>query len=471
MVEELRSALSLREVPMVEPEAVARIRGLRSMGWGAKRIAREMKMRRNTVRRYLRAGESAEVQVRPGARRLCEGKRRRAEELFAGEAAGNAVVVRELLAKRGVLVSTRTVQRAVREKRQRLRAEALATVRYETAPGEQTQADFGEKRVWIGGALVRVFFLVAVLGFSRCIFVRAMLSERQGEWLSGLVAAFRHFGGVTRTLLVDNAGALVLRHDRRRRVVTFTSGFEAFCRDWGIQARACAPYRAQTKGKTESGVGYVKGNALAGRRFSSLEELQAHLLDWSLKADERIHGTTGERPRERFERERAALGTLPERAVVAPSRRLLRRVASDALVDVDTARYSVPHRLVKDDLEVLVLEDEVVIFRGTLEVARHRRAKEPRERVSTQGTTTGSGGRGRRHRARWRSRRPSRAGRWPRTRRSSKGRCRERARQGPRGGPPRAPAYAARVAAHRRGALGGRSRRADVPGLPRRPPA
>ncbi len=381
MVEELRSALCRREVPMVEPEAVARIRGLRSMGWGAKRIARELKMRRNTVRRYLRGGESAQVQVRPRARRLDEIGCRRAEELFAGEAGGNAVVVRELLAKGGVLASMSTVQRAVREKRQRLRAEALATVRYETGPGEQTQADFGERKVWIADVLVKVFFLVAVLGFSRRIFVRAMLSERQGEWLSSLAAAFRHFGGVTRTLLVDNAGALVLRHDRRRRVLTFTAGFEAFCRDWSIQPRACAPYRAQTKGKTESGVGYVKGNALAGRRFSSLEELQAHLLDWSLKADERIHGTTGERPRERFEKERASLRALPDRDVVIPSRRLLRRVASDALVDVDTARYSVPYRLVKEDLEVLVLEQEVVIFRGTLEVARHRRAKEPRERV------------------------------------------------------------------------------------------
>jgi hypothetical protein len=104
-------------------------------------------------------------------------------------------------------------------------------------------------------------------------------------------------------------------------------------------------------------------------------------LDWSLKADERIHGTTGERPRERFEKERDSLGALPERDVVVPARRLVRRVASDALVDVDTARYSVPHRLVKEELEVLVLEEQVVIFRGALEVARHRRAKEPRQRV------------------------------------------------------------------------------------------
>lgn len=239
MAEEFRSAPSRREVPMVEPEVIVRIRGLGAVGWGARRISREVGVARNTVRRYLRGGEGAGVQIRLGARCLGDGERREAEELFAGEAAGNAVVVRELLAKRGMRASMSTVQRVVREQRQRLRAEALATVRYETAPGEQTQADFGEKIVWIAGLQVKVFFLVAVLGFSRRLFVRAMLSERQGEWLSGLAAAFRHFGGVTRTLLVDNAGALVLRHDRRRRVLTFTSGFEAFCRDWGVQARAC----------------------------------------------------------------------------------------------------------------------------------------------------------------------------------------------------------------------------------------
>jgi transposase len=381
MVEAMSRALSRREVPMLESEAVAKIRGLQAAGWGSKRIARELGMRRNTVRRYLRGGEGAQVQVRPGGRRLGEQDARKARDLFTGQAAGNAVVVRELLGASGVRASMSTVQRAVRVERQRLRAEAMATVRYETGPGEQTQADFGEKWVSIAGELVKVFFLVAVLGYSRRLFVRAMLSQRQGEWLSALAAAFRHFGGVTRTLLVDNAGALVLRHDRRRRVLTFTPGFEAFCRDWGVAARACAPYRAQTKGKTESGVGYVKGNALAGRQFCSLEDLQQHLVTWSANADERIHGTTGERPRERFEKERAALGPLPGGALAIPSRRLVRRVASDALVDVDTVRYSVPHRLVKETLEVLVLEEEVVIFHGPDEIARHRRGREPRQRI------------------------------------------------------------------------------------------
>src|SRR5258706_2514463 len=272
MVEEMRGARCRREGPMEQPEIVTRIRGLGAMGWGARRIAREVGVARNTVRRYLRGGSGAEVQIRPLARRLDEKRLLEARELFAGEASGSDVVVRELLLKGGcVRASLRTVQRAVFGQRQQLGAQALATVRYETGPGEQTQADFGQKWAWIGGVLVKVFFLVAVLGYSRRLFVRAMLSERQGEWLSGLAAAFRHFGGVTRTLLVDNAGALVSRHDRRRRVLTFTPGFEAFCHDWAVEARACAPYRAQTKGKTESCVGYVKGNALADRRFFLLQ--------------------------------------------------------------------------------------------------------------------------------------------------------------------------------------------------------
>jgi len=381
MVEGKKGTLSFGEVPMLESEVVVRIRGLGAAGFGSKRIAREVGVSRNTVRRYLRGGEGAEEQERPRARRLSAEQEREARELYRGEAAGNAVVVRELLAKGGTEASVRTVQRAVVGERRRLRAEALATVRYETSPGEQMQADFGEKPVWIDGVLVKVFFLVAVLGYSRRLFVKAMLSQRQGEWLSGLAAAFGHFGGVTRTLLVDNAGALVLRHDRRRRVLTFTPGFEAFCRDWGVEARACAPYRARTKGKTESGVGYVKGNALAARRFRSLQELQEHLLEWSGRADERIHGTTGERPRERFEKERGSLRPLPAAALAVPARRLVRKVASDGLVDVDTVRYSVPHRFVKERVEVLVLDEEVTIFNGTEEVARHRRGKEPRQRV------------------------------------------------------------------------------------------
>jgi hypothetical protein len=95
-------------------------------------------------------------------------------------------------------------------------------------------------------------------------------------------------------------------------------------------------------------------------------------------ADEREHGTTHEAPIVRFLRdEAAALRPLPARPVPVRERRLDRRVANDALVDVDTIRYSVPHRLVRDRVAVLVGEHDVRIFHGPTLVATHRRAFEP----------------------------------------------------------------------------------------------
>ena len=110
----------------------------------------------------------------------------------------------------------------------------------------------------------------------------------------------------------------------------------AFCRDWDVQPRACAPYRARTKGKTEAGVKYVKRNALADQAFESFSALEQYLERWMTFADQRRHGTTREAPILRFERDECAmLRPLPVRAVPRRTQRLRRRVALDAFVDVD----------------------------------------------------------------------------------------------------------------------------------------
>jgi transposase len=322
------------------------------------------------------------VQTRPAARRLSDARREEARTLYEGAAEGNAVVVHSLLQKDGVRASIRTVERAVADLRRASRAMALATVRVESPPGDQLQINFGQKRVSLGGVEVRVFFLVAVLSYSRRLFVKAFLSERQDDWREGIAAAFTHFGGVPRTVLGDNARALVLTRDRATGTVMFHPAYLAFCRDWDVQPRACAPYRARTKGKTEAGVKYVKRNAVAGRAFLSFAALEAHLTAWMTEADGRTHGTTHETPRARFDREeRAALRPLPQRSLPRRERRLSRRVAHDALVDVDTVRYSVPHRLVRDQVEVVIADDVIRIFHGTALVATHARTQEPYARV------------------------------------------------------------------------------------------
>ena len=370
------------EVPVIDGDIVSAIRDLASRGVGSKTIAKQLGVARNTVRRYRRALVPAGVQVRPAARKLAEAARQTARELYAGLAAGNAVVVRRLLAERGVVVTERTIQRAVADLRRAERAAALATVRVETAPGDQLQIDFGQKRVLIAGTAVRVFLLVSVLSYSRRLFVKAFLNERGDDWREGIAAAFRHFGGVPRVLLGDNARALVLGRDRTTGTVSFHPTYLAFCRDWAVQPRACAPYRARTKGKTEAGVKFVKRNALADLTFDSFAGLEQHLTRWMVAADQRRHGTTREAPLLRFERdERAQLRALPERALPRRTQRLRRRVALDAFIDVDTVRYSVPHRLVRDHVEVAVADDHVEIFHGTELVATHVRSSEPFARV------------------------------------------------------------------------------------------
>jgi transposase len=370
------------EVPVIEGQVVTAIRTLSGRGVGKKAIAREVGVAVNTVRRYLRQPLPPARQIRPAGRRLTDDRREEARTLYQGPAGGNAVVVQRLLAARGCDMSVRTIERAVADIRRAQRVAALATVRVETAPGDQVQIDFGQKRLRIAGVSIRIFLLVAVLSYSRRLFVKAFLNERGDDWREGIAGAFAHFGGLPRTLLGDNARALVLGRDRATGTVSFHPAYLAFCRDWDVQPRACAPYRARTKGKTEAGVKYVKRNALADQPFDSFGALEQHLAQWMTIADQRCHGTTREAPMVRFERdERAALRALPHRALPQRTQRLRRRVALDAFVDVDTVRYSVPHRLVRDHVEVVIEEQRVRIFHGTELVAMHARSAEPFSRV------------------------------------------------------------------------------------------
>jgi transposase len=363
---------------MMDPEDVDRIRELSGQGLGTKRIARLLGFSRNTVRRYL-AGAVVGFQQRPGARRLDDHTLREVHDLFGTVAEGNAVVIQQELASRGVHIELRTLQRAVVTRRQEERAEVLATVRFETPPGQQMQIDFGEKIVRIAGHPVKVYLMTAVLGYSRRLYCQAFLAQRQDDWLEGLDGAFRHFGGLTEQILCDNASPLVTSHDRQSGDVVWNPGFEAFCRDRGLTAKACRPRRARTKGKIERGVGYVKHNALAGRSFAAFADLGRHLATWQIEvADQRIHGTTRERPAARFERdERVALRPLPTRPFPVRTRRLKRRVSADCFVDIDTIRYSVPYRHVRETVEAVVKEEEVEIWlRGTC-IAKHVRCREP----------------------------------------------------------------------------------------------
>jgi transposase len=364
------------------PEAVAAMLRLHEVGWGTRRIARELGCSRTTVQHYLAAGAWRGYRRRGRCSKLSGETAWLRERLIRHY--GNADVVRQDLEReRGITVSLRTLERAVVPFRAELAAEARATLRFETPPGRQLQIDFGQKRVSIGGVPVPVFLFVATLGYSRLACVQPFRHERQSAWFTGLEAAFHHFGGVPREVLLDNARALVEHHDPATREVRFNPRLLAFARYWDFIPRACAPYRARTKGKDESGVKYVKRNALAGHSFDSWAAMEAHLVRWMREvAEVRRHGTTEEAPRIRFDRDEAgALRPLNGRPPFQQVRELVRVVGSECTVELDTNSYSVPWRLIGQHVVVIASGGRVAIRHDGTEVAAHAEVAGRRQRV------------------------------------------------------------------------------------------
>jgi hypothetical protein len=236
--------------------------------------------------------------------------------------------------------------------------------------------------VVIAGEHERVYLFVATLGFSRRLHVRVFRHQRQASWFEGMESAFAAFGGVTAEVLLDNARALVVHHDPVTREVQFNDRLLAFAKHWQFAPRACAPYRARTKGKDERGVGYVKHNALAGREFASFAALEAHLEGWVREiADVRVHGTTGEAPITRFAREAAALTSIAGKPPFTATRLLQRRVQADCCVEVERNTYSVPWRLIGEPVHVELGGGRIRIFHAGRQIAEHVERWGRRERA------------------------------------------------------------------------------------------
>ena len=248
--------------------------------------------------------------------------------------------------------SDETVKRFVRPLREMQLYAAVTRTRFETPPGLQSQIDWGHARVWLGAQRQVRHIFVLTLGDSRRSVYVPCLTEALGDLLDAHEQAFTHVGGHTLEHLYDRPRTVCV--PRGADGVRWNTTFKAFADFWGFEPRLCRAYRAQTKGKVESGVKYVKRNFLAGRRFRDDLDFNEQWQEWTATvADVRVHGTTHERPIDRFARERAALVPAPVGRAFRLEAPLTRVVATDSLVTVDTNRYSVPFTLIGQPVEVL----------------------------------------------------------------------------------------------------------------------
>jgi transposase len=217
--------------------------------------------------------------------------------------------------------------------RARPRPDPEPVVRFETAPGHQAQVDFAEFRLPWG----KRYALVVVLGYSRLLWCKFYPRQTLATVITGLEDAFAYFGGVPRELLFDQLKAVVVDdHRADGGKLLENAEFLRFAAHWAFRIRACRPYRAQTKGKVERPIRYIRSNFFYGREFIGDADLDAQRLAWlEGVANVRVHRTTQCVPRVRFEaEERGQLQPLAERAyrpLVLPGARTMRRTTPHLL--------------------------------------------------------------------------------------------------------------------------------------------
>ena len=187
-----------------------------------------------------------------------------------------------------------------------------AVVRFETPAGRQGQVDFATFTLPWG----RRHALVVVLSHSRLLWLRFYRRQTMAVLIDGLESAFARFGGVPKELLFDQMRAVVLSDQRvGGGELVLNAEFLRLAAHWRFHPRACRPYRAQTKGKVERPIRYIRDSFFYMRAFANDEDLNEQASRWlEGTANVRRHGTTGERPVDRFERdEREVLRPLARR--------------------------------------------------------------------------------------------------------------------------------------------------------------
>jgi transposase len=348
-------------------------------GWA---IARRLHCSRHTVAAALQLDQ---LPARQGVRRasLLDPHTAKVEALLARHPELSAVRIREEIARGpdGYTGSACTVRRYLRTIRP-ARGRVYQEVHYE--PAQAMQVDWGEcGRVQVGGTTRKVSVFVAVLCYSRLMYLEFTLSQRKAEFYRGLVHALEFFGGSPRALIFDNLKAAVKNGSGRSACLH--PEFLALCGHFCLQPIACERRDPESKGIVEGGVRYVKHNALAGRReeLTRFEDYLALAPLWRDQvANVRLHETTRERPVDRFGRERSLLRALP--AIPFDTDEVVPAVVNPhARIEFDGNRYSVPPGLVRRPVTIRASRDELRVLHEGQVVAQHVRCYDRGQRIAS----------------------------------------------------------------------------------------
>jgi transposase len=360
---------------------VQEIEGLKRQGLSIQAISELTGYDRKTIRKYLILPDAipAYRPREPQPSKLDAFKPYLEERLAAG--VWNARVLLRELRERSYSGSYTILTDWLRPQRESARI--VAVRRFETPPGKQGQVDWGHLgSIEQDGREQKLWGFTLTLGYSRMMMAEAALDQKLGTLLRMHEEAFRQLDGVPEEILYDRMKTVWLETDSRGEIV-WHPVFLDFARYWGFTPRLCRPYRAQTKGKVESGIKYVRRNflcGLQGREPGCLNDLNAQLRAWVWKvANQRVHGTTRQQVSARWDADRFNLQPIARRPSYPYCDDELRKVARDAYVSWQGSRYSVPWEYAGKQVWVRNCDCDVEIRYGAQRIARHRQT--PRKHV------------------------------------------------------------------------------------------
>ena len=366
---------------MISAELRAKIRRLYyAEHWKVGTIASELGVHEDTVKLAIESDRFA-PRARPVRATLLDPYKDFIAKTLEQYPRLRATRLYEMLEQRGYAGSVIVLRRYVKTVRPGAQQEAY--MRLETLPGEQAQVDWGHFGSLMVGAAKRVLScFVMVLAFSRALFARFFLDQKNESFMRGHVEAFEAFDGVPRIILYDNLKSVVLERDGQN--IRFHPRILELAGHYHFAPRPCSPYRGNEKGKVERTIQYLRHSFFAARQFRSLDDLNAQLRQWIAEvANTRpVPGDPSQRPiTEAFTDEQPRLLPLPENPfptdLVQPI-----RSGKTPYVRFDKNDYSIPHTLIRQPLTLVVSESRVRLLDSSQQqVADHGRSYDRGQRI------------------------------------------------------------------------------------------